>query len=259
MDKIIDTLTCFNTTTLEGLNALKLLKRYDTKFVFCREKLMQVFDFLSKQYDILEIDNRRYFKYESLYYDTDEYFFYHQHHNRKYDRYKIRFRTYIDLNQCFFEVKHKNNKKKTIKSRLLLNNNSDFNILSEESKSFAKNRIALSNRDIIDQINPKLEVNFDRITFADHVNKKRLTIDLNLSFTNKNSFQKKLDNLVIAELKSDNCSCNSQFSQYLKGLKIYPARFSKYCIGLAVTEKNIKSNRFKKNLLKLNNLNQRKN
>lgn len=98
-------------------------------------------------------------------------------------------------------------------------------------------------------------MNFDRITLANHENKERLTVDLNLTFTNKNSFQKKIDNLVIAELKSERYSFNSEFTQCLKGFKIYPAKFSKYCIGIAVTEKNIKCNRFKKKILKLNKMN----
>ena len=73
---------------------------------------------LARQYEVLEIDNKRFFKYQNLYFDTDDFFFYHQHHNRNLSRYKVRFRRYVDTNQCYFEVKHKNNKRKTLKSRL---------------------------------------------------------------------------------------------------------------------------------------------
>lgn len=256
MNHIVNTLTQFNATTLGNLDVIKLLKRYDTKFVFCRDKLIPVLEFLSAHYVVLEINNRRYFKYESLYYDTDDYFFYRQHHNKKYDRYKIRCRKYIDSDQCYFEVKHKNNKNKTIKSRLLLNNSNVFTGLTAESKLFARNSVFLNNGNIIDQIKPKLGVNFERITFANHSYKERFTIDINLSFTNKNLLQRKVDNLVIAELKSEKHSINSQLLQYLKGMKIYPSKFSKYCIGMALTEKDIKCNRFKKNLIKLNKLSQ---
>ena len=255
MNRIADTLTHFQRTTLESLDVIKLLNRYDTKFIFCRDKLLHVFDFLSGFYKILEIDSRRYFQYENLYYDTDDYYFYHQHHNKKYDRYKIRCRKYIDLNQCYFEIKQKNNKRKTIKSRLFINGGNFFTDLSEESKSFARKSIFLNGDDVIDRIKPKLGVNFDRITFANHNYKERFTIDQNLTFTNRNSTHKKIDNLVVAELKSEKHSINSQLMQYLKGLKIYPGTFSKYCIGVAITEKNIKCNRFKKSLLKLNKLN----
>ena len=49
-------------------------------FIFHKDKLKNVLDYLSKHYEILEIDNKRFFKYENLYFDTDDYFFYHQHH-----------------------------------------------------------------------------------------------------------------------------------------------------------------------------------
>lgn len=254
MELLEEILNHFNKTTLESLDKIKLLNRYDIKFVFCREKLLNVFEFLSYHFDILEVNNRRFFKYESLYYDTDDYYFFRQHHNKKYDRYKIRCRKYIDSNQCYFEIKHKNNKKKTIKSRLLLNNGNGFAELSEESKSFARESVFLSDDDIIDQIKPKMGVSFDRITFANNSQKERVTIDLNLSFTNRNSLQRKMDNLVVAELKSEKHSINSELVKYFKGLKIYPATFSKYCIGVAMTEKNIKCNRFKKKLLRLEKL-----
>ena len=254
MIEIAKTLTQFNETTLQDLDVIKLLKRYDTKFIFCREKLMPLLDFLSTRYEVLEIDGRRCFRYESLYYDTDDFFFYRQHHNKKYDRYKVRCRKYIDSNQCYFEIKHKSNKNKTNKSRILLGGSDILSELSEESKSFARSNILL-NGNIIDRIKPKLGVNFERITFANRDNKERFTIDLHIEFTGKNALQRKMDNLVIAELKSEKSSANTRLVRYLKGLKIYPASFSKYCVGVAITERNIKYNSFKNKILKLNRLN----
>ncbi len=255
MDRIKNILNNFNAATLDSLDEIKLLKRYDTKFVFCREKLSQVFEFLDEYYAVLEIEGKRCFRYESLYYDTDDYFFYRQHHNKNYDRYKVRFRKYVDSGQCYFEVKQKNNKSKTVKSRLLLENGNAEGILSEDSKLFAKNCICLNCSDIIGQIKPKLNVSFDRITFVNYVNKERLTIDLNLTYKKNNSEPETLNRLAIAELKSEKHSLNSQLIQCLKKFKIYPSTFSKYCVGLAMTEKNIKYNRFKKKILKLNRLN----
>lgn len=254
MNEIAKTLAHFNKTTLESLDALKLLKRYDTKFIFRRDKLMPVFEYLSDHYQILEIDGRRFFKYDNLYYDTDDFFFYRQHHNNKLDRYKVRFRKYIESNRCYFEIKHKNNKNKTIKSRLLLSGCNILFKLSEESKSFARSSISL-NGNIIDRLEPKLTIGFERITFANHDLKERLTFDSSLVFTNTNLLQRRIDNLVVAELKSEKHSTNTKLVQYLKTLRIYPAAFSKYCIGIATTEKSVKYNRFKKGLLQLNHLN----
>lgn len=255
MEQLENNLSCFNGTSLESLDLIKLMKRYDTKFVFHRNKLDAVFDFLRKGYSVLEIDKKRVFKYENLYYDTDDYFFYHQHHNRRVNRYKVRCRKYIESNECYFEIKFKNNKMKTIKTRILLDNKEILNELTQESKEFAKKSVLINNGtgNIIDRIKPSILISFNRITFADHINKERLTFDINLTFTDKDFHSQTINNLIIAELKSENASLNSPFFQYLKGLKIFPGRFSKYCMGIASTEKNVKTNRFKKRLLNLNN------
>lgn len=251
MNQIGNNLAGFQTIDLDALNTIKLMKRYDRKFIFHKDKLADVFDYLYKDYKILEIDNNRVFKYENLYYDTDDHFFYYLHHNGRLNRYKVRCRRYIESNQCYFEVKFKTKKNRTIKSRLLLDDKNINHGLSEESKEFARKSILINNGDIVDIVKPALWVDFNRITFANLFNKERLTFDINLTYTDKISHSQKIDNLIIAELKSEDFSLNSPFSQYLKNLKIFPANFSKYCMGIAITEKSIKRNRFKKQLLKL--------
>jgi len=254
MDSIGKYLDHFKTIDLSGLDSIKLMKRYDTKFIFHRHKLKSVFDYLHENYQILEINENRAFEYENLYYDTDDRFFYHQHHNRKLNRYKIRCRRYKETKQCFFEIKFKNNKNKTIKTRLLLEENEISKKLSEGSKEFARRLVLLNNGNIIDRVNPSIWITFNRITFANLTGNERLTFDMDLTYTDISLNSRKINNLIIAELKSENASMNSPFFQYLKSLKIYPGNFSKYCIGIALMEKNVKSNRFKNKLLKLKNL-----
>lgn len=246
-----NTLADFHPTTLEDLNSIKLLKRYDTKFIFHRNQLKPVIDYLSRDFKILEIENNRSFDYETLYYDTDDYLFYHQHHNRKLNRYKFRCRRYRQSDQCYFEVKFKNNRRKTFKSRLPLKNGSIHSGLSEESIVFAKERMTIGDCRILDRIAPKLKVEYNRITFAKHSDKERLTIDTDLTYIDRNSNRVRIDNLIIAELKSERVSLNAELYRHLKGLRIFPATFSKYCMGIAMTEQNVKRNRFKKKLLKL--------
>lgn len=247
-------LSGFSSTTLEGLEVVKLLKRYDTKYLFHRDQLTPVLDFLSGHYEILEIDNRRSFRYLSIYYDSPDLFFYHQHHNRSYDRYKIRCRKYIDSNQCYFEIKQKNNRKKTIKNRLSLNSDFSGGELPGELRSFALDNISFANKDFIDNLKPSLIVEFDRLTFADRNSGERLTVDINLTFTGKDSSTGVMYNLVVAEIKREGRTLNQRFFQFLKTMAIQPTKFSKYCLGLAMTEKNLKYNRFKKYILKINKL-----
>lgn len=246
----------FQALSLSDLDCVKLLKRYDTKFVFHKDKLPAVLDCLSDHYGILEINRNRTFRYESLYYDTDDYFFYHQHHNKKLNRYKIRCRRYIESDQCYFEIKFKNNKRKTIKNRLLLEDRMIDAMLTENKKEFVRTNVSNGFHDVLaDTIKPKLWVGFDRITLANQANRERFTFDSNLTYTDTKSRRYNFDNLIIAELKSENISLPPLFFQQLKSLKIFPTTFSKYCIGIATTNNNIKANRFKRTLLKLQNFN----
>jgi len=253
MNRIEKHLADFKKINLDNLDSIKLMKRYDTKYIFHRDKLISIFDFLYKDYQVLEIDRNMTFKYDNLYYDTDDHFFYHQHHNKRLNRYKLRCRRYNESNKCYFEIKFKNNKNKTIKTRILLDDKQINNELSNESKDFARKSILINNGNIVDKVEPALWISFNRITFANLINKERLTFDINLTYIDKTSNSQKINNLIIAELKSDKMTINSPFSQYLKEINITPSNFSKYCMGIAMTEKNIKCNRFKNKLLRLKN------
>jgi hypothetical protein len=124
--------------------------------------------------------------------------------------------------------------------------------LSEESINFAKEKMNNGDGCIVERIKPKLKIEYNRITFANYTRKERLTIDTGLSYIGRNSKRKRIENLIIAELKSKKLSVNAELYQHLKRLKIFPVRFSKYCMGVAMTEQNVKYNRFKKKLQKLN-------
>ncbi len=255
MEDYYKKLSGFSSTSLEGLEVVKLLKRYDTKFVFHRDSLPRLLEFLSGHYEILEIDDRRSFRYASTYYDTPDLLFYHQHHNKSYDRYKIRHRRYVDSNQNFFEIKQKNNREKTFKNRISLDKGFNGDELPGELKSFLHSHISVSNESFIDNLMPSLIVEFERITFADRYSGERLTIDTDLSFTGKDSSTGVMHNLVVTEIKREGRTLNPRFFKFLKPMAIHPTKFSKYCIGLVMTWKSLKYNRFKKYILKINKLN----
>ena len=73
--------------------------------------------------------------YRSLYYDTVDRQFFLDHHNERVNRYKVRFREYVNSGLSFLEVKCKNNKKKTIKNRIQVDAISSDG-LSEEQKQY---------------------------------------------------------------------------------------------------------------------------
>ena len=129
----------FQSIGLDVLNKNELLDRFDTKFVFSELKIFQLFKNLETLYCILEIENHRAFVYRTIYYDSDQFLFYHQHHNGKSNRDKIRTRLYNESNLCFLEIKFKTNKNKTIKSRKKIPDNGP--LLSDESLLYLKENL----------------------------------------------------------------------------------------------------------------------
>jgi hypothetical protein len=237
----------FNSISLKDLDKVQLLNRKDTKFVFSQNKLLQLLDRLKPLYRILEIEGKRTFVYDNTYFDTDEFFFYTQHHNECRKRFKVRHRKYCETNDQYFEIKIKDNKNRTIKKRLKINDGNGH--FGEEEKRLISETIGLSPQHLI----PKLNMQFSRITLADKSFSERLTIDTNLSVLNKTG-SKMFDQLVISEIKQKKYNPKSNFIRILRNLKIPEMRFSKYCMGMLHVNRGIKYNRFKPKLLQINKI-----
>ena len=235
------------TVSLEELDNVKLLDRQDTKFVFNQIHLPLILDKIKPFYRILEINNDRVFTYDNTYFDTDDFLFYNQHHNGNKKRFKIRSRKYSSSNQSFFEIKIKNNKDRTVKKRLPIDGINKY--LGEQEKDLVSEIIGLPPN----QITPKLSVQFSRITLTDNSFNERLTIDTNISAKN-GSGSKIFNQLVISEIKQNKYDPKSDFIQILRNLKIQEMRFSKYCMGMLHVNKEIKYNRFKPKLLRINKI-----
>ena len=229
------------------MDLVKLLNRKDTKFVFHDSKIDYFLEKLSSTYKLLQVNDINTFTYQNTYFDTEDNLFYNQHHNKNRNRYKVRFRQYSGTDDCYFEIKTKNNKNRTIKKRLKVQKNTEN--LSDNEATMIEDVINISPQLLL----PKLKVNFTRLTFVDKHHKERLTIDTNLSV--KNGVSSKLfDQLIIAEIKQNKYKANSEFIQIIRDMKIPEMRFSKYCMGMLHVNNDIKYNRFKPKLLYINKL-----
>jgi len=237
----------FQKISLEELNRVKLRNREDTKFIFNQNTLPLLLEKIKPFYRILGINGDHTFIYENTYFDTDDFLFYNQHHNEKRKRFKVRFRKYSSTKELFFEIKIKNNKNRTMKKRLLVNEKNG--ILGEQEKRLVSEIIGLSP----EKLTPKLSVQFSRITLADNNFNERLTIDTNLSVKNGVS-SKIFDQLVVSEIKQKYYNPKSDFIQILRDLKIPEMRFSKYCMGMLHVHEKIKYNRFKPKVLRINKI-----
>lgn len=236
----------FSSISLDEMNSVALMKRTDTKFVINKLQLVLVLKSLGIHYKVLEINDNRIMSYSSLYFDTPNNKFYNDHHNGKNNRTKVRQRKYVDSNLCFLEIKKKNGKGETNKTRIPV---SDFETnLSKPSNDFIS-KTTDQEYDLV----PSLWNDFNRITLVNIKNKERVTVDLNLTYK-INGLEKNYESLVVIEVKQERFNRNSEIVKTLKLYKQNPYSISKYCIGMISLYKDLKYNIFKKKLIKINNI-----
>ena len=247
MDSLEGKISKFDPISLSEMDEVKLMKRTDTKFVFPLSTLHKILPKLEQHYRVLEIKGTRLNAYRSLYFDTEDFQFYQQHHNGKTNRNKVRFREYIDSGLSFLEVKRKNNKGKTVKKRIKVDQIPTE--LEGSNKGFV-DKLVDGGLDLKAQHWNK----FTRITFVHKTKKERLTIDVNLRFEDTDSQKTDLGEMVIAEVKQAKRNLASNFIRIIKKERIHPFRISKYCMATAKLFPSLKRNNFKRKFLHLDKL-----
>ena len=226
---------------------MKLQDRIDTKFMFKNSVLPELFKKMQPHYKVLSIDGNRFNHYETLYFDTDNFGLYIKHHNGKLNRYKFRSRRYVESDLNFFEIKFKNNKGRTIKDRI--KRPDIVKLIADKSSELVR---AISDVDP-NSLQPKLWVNYVRITFVSKTSQERLTIDTFLTFKNETK-NIHYEGLVIAEVKRASGRDKSEFVELMKSFSIARKSISKYCLGVITLHPELKRNIFKPTLLYLNKL-----
>lgn len=234
----------FDHVNLEDMNRVELMNRTDIKFLFRINKLPDILKKALKNYKILEINNERIHLYKNQYFDTSDFEMYLNHHNGKRNRYKIRCRNYDVSDVAFLEIKFKTNKDRTIKKRIKNNYSTNLNRVSSDF-------IETNSPYKYNELTPTIKNNFHRITLAHKYDKERITLDFNLSYTcDFAGIEKKHDlpNLAICEVKREGFSNTSEFMTILRSEDIRQSRMSKYCIGAALLNSDLKKNQFKSKL-----------
>jgi hypothetical protein len=237
----------FSPISLAEMDAVKLLDRFDTKFIFQTRDLVTFLERAKPFYRILEVENHLVFQYITQYFDTPEFEMYLNHHNQKLNRFKVRKREYCTTGEFFFEIKFKSNKGRTRKTRIQVENPSI--ILNKDEKTFLKQNSPYKAK----KLEAKLLNQFRRITLVHKTDNERVTLDFDLGFHLGNNFVN-LPFLSIAEIKKERLSGTSDLGMILKKESILPMKFSKYCMGSVLLNDQLKYNRFKTKLLTLNKL-----
>ena len=252
MDRI---LSSFKPISLDEMSGIKLMNRTDTKFVTTVDRLRLLLELAQKDYRAQEINGKRIASYYTAYFDTPDNNMYIVHQNGHAGRQKLRIRSYIESGMNFLEVKTKNNHGRTKKKRVDMvgfdPNNPDHGIrfLRQDDQyrqydEFLRKHLRYDPTVLTEH----LENHFNRITLVNNAKTERLTIDSSLCFHNLYTGRDAdLTGLVIIELKRDGLQPSPVLGM-LRELRIKPCGFSKYCMGSALTNPDLKRNNFKERL-----------
>ncbi|MBN1178665.1 MAG: polyphosphate polymerase domain-containing protein [Anaerolineae bacterium] len=232
----------FAPISLDAMKDVALLRRVDTKYVMSQAQLYQALAHLAQDYRVLEIKGRRQHRYQTLYFDTPDLALYRQHHDGWRSRYKVRARAYVDSHLAFLEVKRKTNQNVTVKSRL------QTPMLATGLAPYVDTFLCTHYPYAGEQLEQVLWNAFRRITLVSKHRVERLTLDVDVSFWWGRE-RVELPGVAIAEVKQEHFSLDSAFIAQMRALGVRPMHFSKYCIGVAMLHRQAKHNRFKPQLL----------
>lgn len=223
--------------SLKEMERVRLMNRVDTKYVTTVSALSDLLRMACQEYRVQEIDAMRMMPYSTCYFDTPECTMFAEHQRGRKSRQKIRMRVYENSGTAFMEIKTKNNKGRTVKKRIP----ADVGLCIEPYSQFIHEHSPYRPDNLVKQ----LENHFNRVTLVNRNLTERLTIDTELSFRNMLTGDGcSLEGLVIIELKRDG-NTHSPILKMLNKLRIHPAGFSKYCVGMAMTNPELRQNRMK--------------
>ncbi|MBP1929971.1 hypothetical protein J2741_002567 [Methanolinea mesophila] len=244
--QIQDCLGEFERISLGELDATRalLLTRMERKHLMSVSQCGALLRRIRGSYRVLEVQDTRVSRYETLYFDNASFVTYIQHHNGKGNRYKLRFRHYESSGDTYLEVKKKSNRGSTEKTRI--RTGWPVSGFLPEHLDFLKSAFPYDCR----EFRPVLLTEYDRFTLVSKTSPERITFDTGVSFWDGRRTISYPD-LVICEVKFEKGTRNSPALSELHDMGIRKQGFSKYCIGASLLYDRLKHNRFKPTLLSL--------
>jgi hypothetical protein len=219
----------------------ELQTRVDRKYVLPRTDALALLNHIAPDTRVLEIDNRRTFRYQSVYFDTPDLVSFRLTAHRRRRRFKIRTRTYLDSALCFLEVKTEGYRGGTVKNRL------PYERRDEESVTPGRWFVddVLNDRTDL-HFSPTLLTHYTRTTLYQAAGNSRATIDLNLSWTDVDGRRLLLPDVAVVETKTG--SAISPVDRLLWARGHRPSRISKYATGLAALRPDLPDTRWRRTL-----------
>ena len=228
--------------TCELLAARALLRRTDTKFIFARHQLEFVLRAMRNHFDLVRSGDALVATYQTLYFDTGNLQFFHDHRRGRRSRQKVRIRNYVERGVGCLEIKTKDKYNVTSKVRRP-HVFADFQ-LSDDDDHFVRGEVGgLS-------VEPSMDVHFPRLTLVCRDVNERITFDLGLSFRWKDA-RIDLPDVVVGEIKQEQFRARSPGLLALRARHIRPNRLSKYCVAMSLLRDGLPVHRFRESIREL--------
>jgi hypothetical protein len=216
-------LTALRPVSLERLDErAALLRRVDRKYVVEPEPLARLIERLGADHDVLEIDGRREFAYDTVYLDTADLRCFREHGAGMTPRFKARTRCYVDAGDCVFEVKVKRRDGETDKRQT-----GDL----EGARELLEATLHDAGIEPPSELEEVLRTSFRRTTLAAREGDARLTIDREVTLARMDGEAVHLrDGLALVETKSEDGE--SPGDRALAELGAQEVSISKYRTGI---------------------------
>lgn len=221
---------------LEALDAAAALRRrFDVKYLMPRDAVAELLERLRPTHRVLEIDGLRAFEYRTTYFDTPELTTFRDHIQGRRRRLKARVRRYVELGDCYFELKLRGPGNCTVKRRLA-HDPALARCLTTESAAALQGWVwAAYGRPAPGPLAPMLDVSFRRTTLAALDRGERLTIDVDVGMRSPSGDGSgHLDrSFALVESKSPRGLALATRELNLVGARRLEG-MSKYCLGVVV-------------------------
>ena len=221
--------------SLTQLDEAQLHDRIESKILTTVDDIAAVLAALRTDYLVLDHAGTRTQRYLNQYFDCARLRNYHDHHNQNGRRLKARYRTYVNSDLTYFEIK-RSVRGRTVKDRR--RSLPAANQLHQCDAAFFYRHTQRRPSGLM----PSLRSGYDRILLVRKDFSERVTIDFNLTFETTDT-KVATPQLAICEFKQPHFD---RRSPAMVAVRQRPQTFSKYCMGLASCDPSLQRNRFKK-------------
>ncbi len=212
--------------------------RVDRKYVLSSQEVERVLAEVQSLWSPDSMAKGHTQRYQTDYFDTDDLCLFHAARRQLPQRSKVRVRYYLDTDSAFIEVKSRNRRGETIKTR------QTWTGRFEDAHEFLVGALGGSTG-LVGGLIPTARTSYER-TAATIVAGGRMTLDRNLlvghrAFTHR--FGDRTDELVVLETKSPTQS-PTPVDRHLWDQRIRPVSLSKYALAVASFRPDLPLNRW---------------